>query len=400
MNTKDTQMDIQRIDMQPHGGVAGDMFAAALSDAFPGIAKQVVSDIADLQVEGLSCQTVEAMSAGLRGLRFTVTQNTELNPPRTLAAVIDFLAQTALDRAVADVAIAIYRLLAQAEADVHGKTIETIHFHEVSDWDSMVDIVAASGFISRLRTRWRIAPLPLGGGTVKTAHGDIPVPAPATMALLTGFDWIDDGVPGERVTPTGAAIMRYLQPDKIGDNKKAAMLAVTGQGCGTRELSGRANVFRISVFTRGKSRSIADTVASLAFEIDDMTGEELGVAMAQLRENESVLDLSSIAMLGKKGRPMTGLRLLVEPEYADEIIDQCFDWTTTLGIRHHAVERRLLMRSEYTADAITVKATQRPSGARTAKAESDDLAHAATLDERRQMAQAIEREVVETGKFD
>lgn len=97
---------------------------------------------------------------------------------------------------------------------------------------------------------------------------------------------------------------------------------------------------------------------------------------------------------------MTGLRLLVEPEYADEIIDQCFNWTTTLGIRHHAVERRLLKRREYTTDAITVKATQRPSGACTAKAESDDLAHASTLAERRQMAQAIEREVVETGKFD
>ena len=394
-------MKIERIDMHPHGGVAGDMFAAAMSDAFPEIATRVIDDINALQVQGLSGQCADAMSAGLRALRFDVTQNTDLKPPRTLAAVIDFLGGTKVSQSVADVAIAIYRLLAQAEADVHGKTIETIHFHEVSDWDSMVDIVAAAGFISRIDcAQWRLAPLPLGGGTVNTAHGDIPVPAPATLALLDGFDWIDDGVPGERVTPTGAAIMRYLQPDKTGGSSVPARLATTGQGCGTRELPGRANVFRISVYADEKGGSISDTVTRLAFEIDDMTGEELAAAMDQLRADDAVLDLTSIAMSGKKGRPVTGFRLLVVPESADQIMDKCFEWTTTLGIRHHTVQRRLLARTGYITNAITVKATQRPSGAPTAKAESDDLAHATSLADRRRMAQQVEREVVETGKFD
>jgi uncharacterized protein (DUF111 family) len=239
---------------------------------------------------------------------------------------------------------------------------------------------------------------------VNTAHGDIPVPAPATLALLDGFDWIDDGVPGERVTPTGAAIMRYLQPDRTGGYSAPAKLSFTGQGCGTRELPERANVFRISVYANtvagNETDHVTDSVTELAFEIDDMTGEELAAAMAQLRSDEAVLDLSSVAMSGKKGRSITGLRLLVVPEYADEIMDMCFNWTTTLGIRHSTVQRRLLLRAEYTTDAITVKTTRRPSGSQTAKAASDDLASASSLAERRQMALKIEREVLETGNFD
>lgn len=385
-------MTISRIDLQPLGGIAGDMFAAAVFDAYPRLYDHFLDDLARLSVAGLSVTLEARLAKGLGAKHFSVVQATDEKPPRTLQGVVEFLADKNLDKNVVSAAVGIYTLLAEAEAAVHGKTIDTIHFHEVSDWDSMVDIIAAAGAIARLDCQsWRLAPLPLGGGTITTAHGDIPLPAPATVQLLNGYDWIDDGQPGERVTPTGAAIVAYLKPASL-QSTAAATLSAVGVGCGTRELADRANILRLSFFQEPTSSNyIHDIVCRLSFEIDDMTAEELAHALDHLRQRQGVIDCSSVPMQGKKGRHVTAVRLLVLPDDKDQVIDQCFMQCSTLGIRHEQLNRTILQRDNRAVDGVRVKLASRSPSVTTAKTESDDLIHADSLQERRRLAAHTEQ---------
>ncbi len=388
-------MNICRIDIHPLGGIAGDMFAAAMFDAWPELYSDFKDDLARLSIQGLDVSLEACLSKGLHARTFSVVQRTEQKPPRTVRAVKDFLQATTLEKPIVQTAIEIYQLLGEAEAAVHGKTVETIHFHEVSDWDSMVDIIAAAGAIVRVQCpHWRISPLPLGGGTINTAHGDIPLPAPATVAMLKGYDWIDDGQAGERVTPTGAAIVAYLKPAAMG-GAAAARLACIGNGCGTRELADRANIVRVSAFVESDNTNLpTEPLVILEFEIDDMTPEELADACDHLRDSEGVADVSTIAMQGKKGRHSTGVRILVAPGHKDQLINDCFIRTSTLGVRYTTVDRYTLDRCAKKARGVRVKVATRPGEQLTAKAESDDLHAVDSLEQRRSVAAQTEGDVL------
>lgn len=389
--------DVARIDLDPLGGIAGDMFAAALIDAFPEHLSIVLRDLAAAGVpDGVRVQVEETRNAGFRGARFAVEQRTSAAPPRTLAAMRSFLGAAALPHAVGEHALAIFTLLAEAEAHVHGASRDTVHFHEVSDWDSVVDIVAAASLIRALGdVRWRLGPLPLGGGTVNTAHGDIPVPAPATVQLLKGFQFVDDGTPGERVTPTGAAILAHLRPADASGSGACAQtgrLLRIGIGCGTRTLPGRANILRATVFEEFAGNPDREIVERLAFEIDDMSGEELAVAVQHLRDSAGVLDVMQVPMQGKKGRNAVGIRLMVGAGQVEAAIEACFTQTSTLGLRQQQVLRRILPREHVRADlgpgdSISAKRTIRPGGRASIKVDSDVLATTGTLEERRSLAQ-------------
>ena len=385
---------ITRIDLEPLGGIAGDMFAAALFSGFPHLYSEFINDLRALGIDGLSATLEDRLSNGLQAKYFNVKQQTTQKPPRTLGAVKEFLANKAVSGSVACHAVGIFTELAYAESEVHGKTIETIHFHEVSDWDSMVDIVAAAGIIARLKCAvWRIGALPLGSGTVKTAHGNIPVPVPATLSLLKDYCWHDDGIGGERVTPTGAAILSYLKATPAGAaaTGAAARLAAVGSGCGSKELDGRANILRMAAFSATANRSDLpeDKVLRLAFEIDDMTAEEIAWAADALRAAEGVLDVSCLTMQGKKSRVSTGFRVIVSAGQLPAVVDQSFAVTSTTGIRYSTVSRFVLNRTEETLDNGCVKLVDRPAAVVSAKASSDDLASAETLVERRQLARSV-----------
>ncbi len=283
-------------------------------------------------------------------------------------------------------AIAILRHLAEAEAAIHHVPVDEVHFHEIGDWDSLMDVTAAGSVAAALEgARWSVSALPRGDGLVRTRHGLLPVPAPATARLLEGFTWRDDGIGGERVTPTGAAILRHLV--KAASVRVAGRLQGTGTGAGTRELPGQPNILRATLFDAaagvpGEEGPNEEDIVVLSFEIDDMSAEEIGVAADRLRAAGGVRDLVLIPAIGKKGRPVHTFRLLVEPTARDAVADACFTETATIGLRWQAARRAVLPRATANPGAVRVKTVTRPAGP-SHKAESDDLADIAGLEARR-----------------
>ncbi len=276
----------------------------------------------------------------------------------------------------------LFRVLAEAEAAVHGMEVERVSFHEVGAWDSIVDFVAAAYLIDAVGSaRFTWSALPIGGGRIQSMHGVLPVPAPATTLLLRGMPMVDEGVSGERVTPTGAAILRYLSDTGHGSADNTPVVAAsTGFGFGTRTMKGMSNVLRCIAFDAVRDASIGsaydERVTMLNFEIDDQSGEDLAVALDRLRVAPGVLDVMQSAVLGKKGRLVAAVQLQVRPEQTHAVADLVFLETTTLGLRMSEVTRRVLPRMALDADAngsARVKVAQRPSGVVTAKAEIDDV---------------------------
>jgi uncharacterized protein (DUF111 family) len=216
---------------------------------------------------------------------------------------------------------------------------------------------------------WTVSPLPRGGGLVKTQHGLLPVPAPATAMILEGFAWRDDGIGGERVTPTGAAILKHLVTESLPGS--GGRLTASGTGAGTRTLPGMPNILRALVFDNAQSPT-GDRVTVIAFEVDDMTGEEIGVAADRLRGDPGVLDLSIAQRWGKKGRPMQSFQIIARPDAAEAVVRRCFAETSTIGLRVSEEARIVLPRDAATVEGIGVKTVVRPGGV-TRKAESDHL---------------------------
>lgn len=412
------------IHLNPVGGIAGDMFVAAMLQARPDLAARVLADVARVvPVHAGAARLVEAVSGGLAALHFSLAgplagaaqdhhpghrhhgahdAHSQAHHPAkpehrprasegTFAGMRALILAAALSAGTAEAAIGILTILAEAEARMHRMPVEQVHFHEIGDWDSLMDVVAAGSIAAALAgATWSVAPLPLGGGMVKTAHGLLPVPAPATTDILRGFDWRDDGIEGERVTPTGAAILRFLVGSEPGPRPSRARLVVTGYGAGTRHLVGMPNVLRASLFVAGDAAR-EDALLCVAFDIDDMTGEEIAVAAERLRAVAGVRDLHLTSAIGKKCRPLTGFRILVDPAAFDVLAEQVFLQTSTLGLRWHELHRRVLARAPgLAAHGLATKHARRPDGSITAKVESDALQAGETLAARRRLQKAAD----------
>lgn len=289
-------------------------------------------------------------------------------------------------------AIAIFTGLAEAEARVHGKPVETVAFHEVGALDSIADIVAAAWLIEELEvTSCSVGPVPIGSGCVRTAHGMLPVPAPATALLLEGLPCFDDGRPGERVTPTGAAILRHLAPN-AGLGSTPRVLKGCGYGFGSRRFEGLPNVLRVLEFQVAAAADGVgiDQVTTLSFDVDDQTPEDLAVGLERLRVEPGVIDVVQGTVIGKHGRHTAAVRVLAAPAASEAVAAACFRETTTLGIRVQRAERRVLMRESWsTHDGMRVKRAQRP-GAATVKVEIADLSRAGDHAAREALRRQIE----------
>ena len=364
--------------LDPVGGVAGDMFVAALLDMEPDSTVATLAAIRDSGLDPSVAVSHDDFNDGvLTGSRFTVGKPECTHHHAHWSAIKKNLSDSALSPTVTDRAIAIFADLAEAEAKVHNKAVSDVAFHEVGAWDSIADIVAAAYLIESLGPcTWSIGPIPIGKGRVKTEHGLLPVPAPATVLLLDGFEFIDDGFPGERITPTGAAIIKHLKPSQ-GIGKTARVLQRSGYGFGTRTFKGMSNILRVLEFSKTTTSSVfsSDTVMVLNFEIDDQTAEELAVGLQKIRERQGVIDVIQSPVMGKKGRLLTSVQVLVRPGNAEDVINVCFHETTTLGIRQQVKARAILNRSELeTEQDIRVKIVERPGGI-TAKADIDNIAN-------------------------
>lgn len=362
--------------LDPVGGVSGDMFIAAALDAWPRFAEPVLRAIGDGGLPpGCKVSLVQRRSGGLAGAGFVFEGNAAA-PSGAYPDLRHRLAEAPLSRSVRDHALAILALLAEAEAAVHRVPIESVHFHELADWDTQADIVGAATIIDLLaETRWQCRPLPLGSGTVRAAHGLLPVPAPAAAHLLAGFTFrADDGVPGERVTPTGAAILRYLAP-RCADDGLPGTLVASGMGAGSRQLLGIPNVLRLLAFAA--AGPAGDAVLVIEFDIDDQSPEDLATGLERLRGMPGVRDIVTFAGIGKKGRWLQAVRVMADPALRDAVVGAIFEETTTLGLRLRHEQRAVLARRtvvvEDRSGPVRVKLADRP-GRRTGKAEADDVA--------------------------
>jgi len=389
--------------MDPVGGISGDMFVGAMLDCWPQYAEELPHQ---LELAGfgnlVELQTTEKNDGVLSGTHFSVSSVDKQQPHRHYRDIRSQLENSSLLTGTLDAALGIFRALAEAEASVHGVPLDDVTFHEVGSWDSIADIVCAGFLIDQMgEASWSVSPLPLGRGLVECDHGRIPIPVPAVTMLLTGFQFYDDGLEGERVTPTGAAILKYLEPSESLD-EEVVTLQRSGFGFGTRRFPGISNVVRILAYGKEapSSRWLEDRVSVIQFEIDDQTAEELARGMDNIRLHPGVIDIIQRPALGKKGRQVSQVQILAQPEQEDGVIQCCFEQTTTLGLRKQTINRVILPREElavqHDGDDFRVKLARRPSGELTVKAEVDDIASTdRTQQERSRIRTAVESEALD-----
>jgi hypothetical protein len=263
-------------------------------------------------------------------------------PHRNLADIEKIIQGSSLDSAVKETSLHIFHKVALAEAHVHGKTLDEIHFHEVGATDSIVDIVGAAICLHHLGvdTVWASS-VELGGGFVQCAHGRIPVPAPATVEILHGIPTLRGATELEATTPTGAAILAALV-DKFTDTP-AMVTEKTAYGIGHRDGS-IPNVLRVHLARPVPAFDAERPARLLTCNIDDMTAEQLGVAMDFLMKH-GAMDVHFTPIMMKKNRPATCLSLLCSVADEECFKDLLFRHTTTLGIKSFPLMKTELKRS-------------------------------------------------------
>jgi uncharacterized protein (TIGR00299 family) protein len=299
-----------------------------------------------------------------------------------------YLTRAKLVAPARDRALAIFGALAEAEARVHGIPVERVHFHEVGAIDAIVDVAGAAVALHRLGIeRVTCSPLPLGHGSIDTAHGRLPLPAPATLELLRGAPVVPAGIEWETVTPTGAAIVRVVVDEFC--ELPAMRVEAVGLGAGNDRSGGLPNVLRAVLGSAGGYG--ADRVAVLETHVDDLNPEHFEYVMERLFE-AGALDVSLMHLQMKKNRPGFAIRVIARPAERAALAGILFGETTTLGVRVTEMDRLLLARETRTVATafgpIRVKIARDASGRETASAEYEDCKAAA------RRASAALREVV------
>ena len=237
-------------------------------------------------------------------------------------------------------ALEVYGLIAEAESRAHGKPVTDIHFHEVGTMDAVADIVGVCVLMEQLAPdKIIVSPLATGYGQVRCAHGILPVPAPATAQIIEGIPTFSGDIEGELLTPTGAALLKHFA-DSFG-SRPVMSIEKTGYGMGRKDFA-KANMLR--TFT-GSSEDEGDTVIEFKFNVDDMTGEEIGYAAGVLME-QGALDVFTTPVFMKKNRPGILFTVLVKDEDKDRFAGLIFEHTTTIGIRYNEMNRYKLSRRE------------------------------------------------------
>lgn len=319
-------------------GISGDMTLGALVDA--GVEARTIQEaVASL---GLPCElTFETVRrCGFRANYARVVAADE-HAHRHLHHIEAIIDKSVLTPAQNELAKRIFRRLGEAEAAVHGIDLKKIHFHEVGAVDSIVDIVGAAVGLDLLGAeRIEASPLPTGLGSVKAAHGRMPLPAPGTAELLKGVPLAESTIEMELTTPTGAAIVTTVA-DRFGPLPAMTIEAI-GLGAGTRDLPGQANILRLFVGEMALPPA-SDRVWVLETNLDDLPGEIVGYTTEQLMK-AGALDTFLTPIQMKKNRPGVMVTVLCDEPRISTIEEILFRETTTLGIRRYPVSRHKLKR--------------------------------------------------------
>lgn len=353
---------MKRIYLDCFSGVSGNMLLGALLDA--GVPQKLLQDtLQQLNIKGFELNIEHLQIQGFAACRVKVTTD-EHHPHRHLADINSILEASSLEPAISKKAKAVFHRLAEAEAAVHGTTVETIHFHEVGAVDALVDIVGAvAGFYFLGPAEITCSPLPMPGGWVQCAHGEIPLPAPAVCKLLKDVPVYGESLQQELVTPTGAALVTELAAD-FGQ-MPAMILQKTAYGAGTMQRAdSRPNLLRIQV---GEALDVMESqqVDILDTHIDDWN-PELWPHTSQLLMDAGALDVCLIPIQMKKGRPGFLVRVVCSPADTLQLKNCLFTETSTIGIRCRRESRSTLMREPVTVDTpwgpLKAKKIHRPSG--------------------------------------
>lgn len=366
-------------------GIAGNMFLAALLDA--GLSRrELVADLAGLKLDhSLRVQKVKRGALSARYLEVRVPRRRSAKKAsahdrdhgRSYLDIAQILERAALDAAVRDRALAIFEALGRAEARVHGIPLEQVHFHEVGAVDAIVDVTGAAIGLARLGIdRVTASPVALGEGTVETAHGRLPLPAPATFELLRGIPTVPAHVRWETVTPTGAAILRTIADEFC--SLPAMTVESIGHGAGDDRKGPMPNVLRAVIGS--SSSSAADRVVCLETNLDDFVPEHFDHLMERLLE-AGALDVSVQHQQMKKNRPGFLVRALARPSDRLALARILFEDSTAIGVRATESERIVLAREAHRVATaygrIRIKLIRDDAGRTAVSAEYDDCKRAA-----------------------
>jgi uncharacterized protein (TIGR00299 family) protein len=378
-------------------GAAGDMILGALLDA--GLPfDELKRALGSLAVEGWDISVDRVIKTGVTAAKFRVHEHsptlahTHASSGATgasgghhahhhLKCIFAAIDRSSLSQAGKAKAIKMFTRLGEAEAAIHGTTLDKVHLHEVGALDSIIDIVGAVFALEWFGAdRIVVSPINVGGGTVKSAHGVFPVPAPATLALLNGAPVYSSGIQQELLTPTGALILTEYATE-FGP-VPAMKIGKIGYGAGDRELKETPNVVRVLLGDAEDAQAASRTphehrVAILECEIDDMNPQIFGVLMEKLYA-AGALEVFYSAVQMKKNRPGTLMTIVAAPDKRDAMTDIVFRESTTIGVRHQELSRECLDREMVTVSTsvgpVRFKVASRGGRVLNAQPEFEDLA--------------------------
>ncbi|MGA3261210.1 MAG: nickel pincer cofactor biosynthesis protein LarC [Bryobacteraceae bacterium] len=320
-------------------GIAGDMLVGALVDA--GADPEAIAAAIGSLDAGAVVSFEKVKRNGLGATQYRVAVE-EAKVHRHLSHIVKMIEKAELPPRAKQNAIAVFRRLGEAEAEVHQVPIEKVHFHEVGASDSIADIVGACLALDLLDVDTVLcSPLNVGSGTVETEHGLLPVPAPATARLLEGVPIYARGPEVELTTPTGAAVAVTLA--KRFGVLPAMKVVRTGYGAGSRDFPRQANVLRV-ILGEPTGAEEALTVCVIEANIDDLNPQVLAYSTDRLWDF-GALDVSLEPIIMKKGRPGHLLRVIAKPEHREAIAQLIFSETSTIGLRFYSAERRVQART-------------------------------------------------------
>jgi uncharacterized protein (TIGR00299 family) protein len=321
-------------------GISGDMVLGALIDlGVPG--DFIVENVRSMPLDAFQLEISTASRMEIHGQHVKVVVEDRNRQARDYGDIKSLIQNGPLSDRVKGLSLKVFERLAGVEASIHDCSKESVHFHEVGGVDAIVDIVGAALGLEWLGIDKVFASeIPVGRGFVDCQHGTLPVPAPATLALLDGVPVYGTGVPHELVTPTGAAIITCLA-EQFGPMPKM-LIGKIGYGVGARDLEERPNLLRV-ILGELDSEQDKDSVMVVETNIDDMNPEIFGFVMERLFE-DGALDVTWIPVFMKKSRPGTMVQVICKETDRDALVRRILSETTATGVRYYPAERTKLPR--------------------------------------------------------